>query len=296
MDFYKETEMAETREEAYIGLVAGVKRHHRPQFLRVERSLLNMPTHTKTSSKTIRMAMTLIIATAILSGCAVPKNYSNGQPRHLGSLDAKKRKNGKWTYYYPDGKKRCMGKYASGKREGAWTWFYPNGKPRRILSFKDNRAIGTYAEYNDKGVLLAKGPYIDGKKQGIWSIFDTTGLPTATLSYRSGKLEGTCIFTTRKKSGGKWTSKEEFAHGKRRKAFMKSPDGKTFKLVIEREKSVFPWKTGTTPRLADEFMTMPQEDRKKITALLAQEDRFIKDASRRFHPHYNVPRDPAPKH
>jgi len=247
--------------------------------------------------KTPKTVAHLAIAAAIIisAGCAVPKNYSNGQPRYSGSFDNKHRKNGSWKFFYFDGTRRCVGSYKGGKRDGAWTWFYPNGKLRRVLSFESHLPIGQYVEYNDKGTLIAKGTFIRGKKSGTWELYDATGRLMATLAYLDGKLSGKSVFTTRMSGNETWKSYEQFSKGKREKAKVVTPEGKTLKFVIKQNKTVFPWKNGSKTELADKFLVLRKADMHKITALLAKEGKLIRDAERRFSPHYDFPRDPRPK-
>jgi len=241
------------------------------------------------------IAATLIWA---LVGCAVPKNYRNGQPRYSGKVDANGRKTGKWSFYYPNGKKRCFGAYKAGKREGVWGWFYPNGKTEMILSFTSHYPVGAYREFDEKGVNIASGSFANGKKDGRWEIFGKGPVLHAVLNYDHGKLNGKCVFETKKKENGKernWVSYEEFHKGTRKKAIVVSPDGKRFKLSFAPSKTIFPWRVKPRLDLQDEFMELEIADRAKLTELIGDEDRFLKDAERRFSPRYGDTGDYPPR-
>lgn len=78
------------------------------------------------------------------------------------------KKEGLWTYYYPDRSIEQQGKYIADKPEDDWVWFYKNGKVRREESFVNGKNEGKYTEYDINGKIIVSGEYFDGAKQGDW--------------------------------------------------------------------------------------------------------------------------------
>ncbi len=44
------------------------------------------------------------------------------------SVDGDKVRDGKWTWWYPNGQKESEGLYVAGAKNGVWTWWHPNGQ------------------------------------------------------------------------------------------------------------------------------------------------------------------------
>ena len=246
--------------------------------------------------ESVRVAGLLVLVLLLIcGGCAVPKKFANGQPRYQGSFDKSKRKTGQWVYFYPDGGKRCEGRYDAGNREGKWRWYFPNGGLRKEMEFKGHFADGPYKEFAPNGRLVASGGFARGRKMGPWKISNAGGRPLAELYYVNGRLDGKCVFFNRNKDGDlEWKSVETFENGKRKKVWLESPSGKEWNLVVDREKTIFAWKNDQVPSLKDEHLTMMRADRDKIMALFEKEDAFI-GGVRKFGSAYGSTWDTPPR-
>ena len=104
---------------------------------------------------------------------------------------------------------------AKGRRQGAWTDFYPNGQKRYEGQFKNNKCKGTFCYYDEQGNLqatnefdksgekclnktyapngrvIATGYYVNQKKEGEWKYFDrNSGQLLLLEDNKGGKVHG----------------------------------------------------------------------------------------------------------
>ena len=109
-----------------------------------------------------------------------------------GTVDPQGRQQGKWTYYYADGKIKSTGSFKDGLREGAWIFYYPNqqiqqqgnyvknlpdgnwkwnypsGKILRDEQYKNGKEDGSSTEYDEQAVIIAQGNLVGGLREGPW--------------------------------------------------------------------------------------------------------------------------------
>ena len=71
---------------------------------------------------------------------------------------------GVWIIY--DGKKHKVSQfeYADGHRNGKSTWWHPNGKKAREVQYRDGQVDGQLIEWGPEGSVLIKETYQDGRK------------------------------------------------------------------------------------------------------------------------------------
>lgn len=129
-----------------------------------------------------------------------------------GATDIRGYKQGKWNYFYPDGKtkaygmytddkrvgewfflyqngtKEQIGKYTDGKPEGAWTWYFPNSAIRRTGAFSNGLEEGLFYELSVEGDTISNGKYVAGMKHGNWKYKVNDHIETG--SYRYNKRDG----------------------------------------------------------------------------------------------------------
>lgn len=79
---------------------------------------------------------------------------------------------------------RWTGKWRVPKKNGKWTGYYPNRKKKFEANFMMNKMNGKYIEYYPNGKTKATGEYMNNKKNGQWKFYNPDGsLDTA----RSGR-------------------------------------------------------------------------------------------------------------
>jgi antitoxin component YwqK of YwqJK toxin-antitoxin module len=62
--------------------------------------------------------------------------------------------NGLWKFYNPKiNIPIAEGSYKNGRRDGTWTSFYPNGKRRDIAEYRDGKLFGPAKYFDEAGYL-----------------------------------------------------------------------------------------------------------------------------------------------
>ncbi|MCK9436270.1 MAG: toxin-antitoxin system YwqK family antitoxin [Synergistaceae bacterium] len=98
-------------------------------------------------------------------------------------------KNGKFTEYYNDGKKKSEVSYAMGIRNGVWTEWYNNGQKKVELNYIKGSPSGLFREWHNNGKLKREISYSDGKvADGEYKILDDKGEVTERDTYKNNKL------------------------------------------------------------------------------------------------------------
>ena len=95
---------------------------------------------------------------------------------------------GKWTYYYPDGKLEMEGFFNKNKPDREWVWYYPTGIKKREESYMFGKLEGLYSEYDSLENVILKGEYFDDARVGEW--FYSVGDIIEEGSYELGAKDG----------------------------------------------------------------------------------------------------------
>ena len=82
------------------------------------------------------------------------KYYENGKLEYKGGYDKDKRRNGRWEYYFNNGKLWSIGEYEYGKMEGKKEVYWPDGQIRYKGQFSNNKKSGHWVFYNADGSVL----------------------------------------------------------------------------------------------------------------------------------------------
>lgn len=77
--------------------------------------------------------------------------------------------------YYPGNKIQMEGTFKENHRDGKWTYWYSNGKPWSEGYFKDGKADGQRITYYENGQVYYRGLYKDDKRVGKWQFYDEAG-------------------------------------------------------------------------------------------------------------------------
>ncbi|MEI7499554.1 MAG: hypothetical protein WCK84_03810 [Bacteroidota bacterium] len=84
--------------------------------------------------------------------------YANKQPQMEGTYKDNKRE-GRWTYWYENGKVWSDGQFVKGKSDGKRTTYFENGKVRYEGYYKEDTRIGKWRFFDENGRLLQEADY-----------------------------------------------------------------------------------------------------------------------------------------
>ena len=79
-----------------------------------------------------------------------------------------------------------IGTYENGIYNGKWTFYYENGKKEKEGTLKDGNADEKWIFYNEKGNKTQEGLFSDGVKHGKWLAYFEDGKLTEG-EYKNGK-------------------------------------------------------------------------------------------------------------
>jgi antitoxin component YwqK of YwqJK toxin-antitoxin module len=98
-------------------------------------------------------------------------------------------KDGVYTEYYPGKKEVKIRGYknAQDKREGKWVYYSKNGEELSITYFKNGLREGHTIVKRPNGSLNYVGEYREDKMIGIWKFYDEKGNVKREKDYNQGK-------------------------------------------------------------------------------------------------------------
>jgi antitoxin component YwqK of YwqJK toxin-antitoxin module len=111
-----------------------------------------------------------------------------------GIVDARGLQQGKWKYFYADGKIRMEGEFKDGMRDGLWKFFYPNQQLQQTGNYSKNQPDGEWNWYHTNNQLLRREFYKNGKEEGESVEYSETGAEITKGNYVNGLREGEWIF------------------------------------------------------------------------------------------------------
>ncbi len=114
--------------------------------------------------------ITLLLISSFWQGCAGSKtnpnllegNYPDGTQKFRVEVDAEGKKEGKETWWYPDGTKKYEAVNADGFRSGPFQAWYANGNPWYSGEEKQGRLDGELRYYHMNGQLKSRALFRDG--------------------------------------------------------------------------------------------------------------------------------------
>jgi len=108
-------------------------------------------------------------------------------------------KNGLFTEYFNNGKKKTEVKYSMGIKDDIETEWYETGQKSREVNVKNGLPNGILHEWNTDGSLKTEISYVNGKiVDGDYSIFNKKGVVIGSKSYKNN------FIVTIKKSDGQY--------------------------------------------------------------------------------------------
>jgi uncharacterized protein len=119
------------------------------------------------------------------------------------------RKDGKWTYWFENGKISGEEHYLEGIQTGLWKTWYENGNPESQLDFQSYKATywfangqkqsegkmyvgfvkdGKWTAWHENGKVNFEGSYKMGKKDGLWTWYNEKGEKISEQLYKDDQL------------------------------------------------------------------------------------------------------------
>lgn len=78
------------------------------------------------------------------------------QIKYKGGQDEKKQRNGVWTFYSENGNELSVTVYEHGIRQGFTVVKYPNGALHYRGEYKNDKPVGIWTTYDEKGKMLSE--------------------------------------------------------------------------------------------------------------------------------------------
>ena len=109
----------------------------------------------------------------------------------MNRTDAKGRRQGMWTDFYPNGQKRYEGRFKNDKCKGTFRYYDEQGNLQATNEFDKSGERCLNKTYAPNGRVIATGYYINRKKEGEWKYFDkNSGQLLLTEDNKGGKVNG----------------------------------------------------------------------------------------------------------
>ena len=111
--------------------------------------------------------------------------------QEVNRTDAKGRRQGVWTDFYPNGQKRYEGQFKNDKCKGTFRYFDQEGHLQATNEFDKTGTKCLNKTYAPNGRMVATGYYVNQKKEGEWKYFDkNTGQLLLTEDNKQGVVDG----------------------------------------------------------------------------------------------------------
>lgn len=102
----------------------------------------------------------------------------------------RKNREGKWKYFFADGKILSEENYKNGLLDGELINFYPSGKVAEKSFYKNGLKNGVSEKFTSAGILIESVEYINDKENGKAKYFDLKGNLKESGIYKKGKRVG----------------------------------------------------------------------------------------------------------
>lgn len=101
-----------------------------------------------------------------------------------------KKRVGKWTYFFTDGKLFSEEEYVDGELHGVVKNYYRNGNLTEETNYKNGKKNGLSKIFTEAGILIEEVLYVDGKLDGEGKYYDLKGNLKEKGMYKNGKRDG----------------------------------------------------------------------------------------------------------
>jgi antitoxin component YwqK of YwqJK toxin-antitoxin module len=104
--------------------------------------------------------------------------------------------NGKFEEFRSDGKTpHAVGTFKNDHRDGKWTYYHPNGKVAKEVIYVDGKLNGSWTHFGEDGSKNLDATYKDGKRDGVWTNYappdkDGKQVVAQTTQYVDGLNDG----------------------------------------------------------------------------------------------------------
>ncbi|WP_430809828.1 MULTISPECIES: toxin-antitoxin system YwqK family antitoxin [unclassified Carboxylicivirga] len=117
------------------------------------------------------------------------KRYTDGSPLYKATFKNNKPV-GKYTRYYPNGKKSLEIIYDENGEYGDARLFDQDGKLNSSGRYRGKQKIETWTYYGEKEIILATEEFVDGRPHGQYKVFYPGGAVAEIIHWRNGKKDG----------------------------------------------------------------------------------------------------------
>lgn len=143
------------------------------------------------------------------------------QSDSINQIDDQNRKQGHWVFSnsqkhlpgYTADQTVEEGDFVNNKKEGKWTFYFNNGKPKHILSYKGGTADGEAIFYYKNGNIRETGTWRNNRWVGEYKMYYRNGQPKNEFNYNiQGLKEGKQVYYHENGSPsivGTWNNGEE---------------------------------------------------------------------------------------
>jgi antitoxin component YwqK of YwqJK toxin-antitoxin module len=107
--------------------------------------------------------------------------------------------NGAFEEFRSDGKtKHAVGSFKNDHRDGKWTYYHPNGTVAKEVIYIDGHLDGSWTHFAEDGTKQLDAIYKNGKRQGTWTHYgpkDKDGKQpvTQTMQFTDGLVDGEIV-------------------------------------------------------------------------------------------------------
>lgn len=132
-----------------------------------------------------------------------PNDTKQEQAQKLSNVT----KDGKWSYWYDNGKLNSEEYYKNGSGTAIWRSWYPDGQLNSEINFETSRATYWHANGNKQ----SEGTMLKGiNKQGKWVAWHENATKNCEGNYKNGQKEGIWLWWNEK---GEKTFEETYQEG-----------------------------------------------------------------------------------
>jgi len=134
----------------------------------------------------------LFLIVLFLASCQTPlheeiiETYDDGTPKRVQYFSGEEEEKVmvKETFYYENGNLRVEGEFnESGKKDGKWVYFYEDGKKWSEGYFYEGLNHKKRTTWHENGVKHYEGTYDKGERVGIWKFYNEQGALTKEIDY-----------------------------------------------------------------------------------------------------------------
>ena len=84
------------------------------------------------------------------------------------------------------GQKVMLGLVVNGRKEGLWTFWYKNGRKKEEGTFKEGKEVGVWKRWHDNGKMKSKRTIKYGKGEGLWTWWYYNGKKESNGTFKNG--------------------------------------------------------------------------------------------------------------